>query len=253
MAEWGAFGFGVVLGWFAYFTNRYRKSDVQFSDLTTLVGVIGGGAITALFGEGKTALFGAYGVGLAVGFFAYFLVLLVMVTRSNGVFTVTWFLDGRRKRLADDEVIPGETRPTVAPMAVQLGGPQQAMAAPAVLARSPLAVAVEERDRATAAMADALRELMRRIGDTTDDAQRARLRETQVQLTQKYDELVALRLKDVLESESVRSALAKLNMITADLVAGAQEMKTAADTLATAAKMIDRATKAIGFIGAIFA
>ena len=253
MVEWGAFGFGVVLGWFMYFTNRYRKGDVQFSDLTTLVGVIGGGAITALFGEAKTALFGAYGAGLAVGFFAYFIVLLVMVNRSNGVFTVTWFLDGRRKRLADDEEIPGETRLTVAPMAVQLGGPQQTTGAPAVPARSPLAAAVEERDRAITATVDALRELMREIGDTTDDARRARLREAHGQLTQKLDELVALRLKDVLDSEQVRSALAKLNVITADLVAGAQEMKTAADTLATVAKMIDRATKAIGFLGTIFA
>lgn len=253
MALWGAFGFGVVLGWFMYFTNRYRKGDAQFSDLTTLVGVIGGGAVTALFGEAKTALFGAYGVGLAVGFFAYFILLLVMVSRSNGAFTATWFLDGRRKRLADDEEIPGETRPTVAPMAVQFGGPQQAMAVPTVPARSPLAAAVEERDRAITATVDALRELMREIGDTTDDARRARLREANVQLTQKLDELVALRLKDVLDSAQVRSALAKLNEITTDLVAGAREMKSAADTLATAAKMIGLATKAIGFLGAIFA
>jgi hypothetical protein len=104
-----------------------------------------------------------------------------------------------------------------------------------------------------AATIDALRELSRRIGDTTDDAQRASLREMHIQLTQRLDELVALRLRDVLESESVRSALAMLKAITAELVAGAQEMKTATDTLATAAKMIDRATKAIGFLGAIFA
>lgn len=253
MAEWGAFAFGAVLGWHVYFTNRYRKGEIQLSDLTTLLGVIGGGAITALFGEAKTALFGAYGMGLAVGFFAYFVTLLVLVKMSNGVFTVTWFLDGRRKRLADDQEILGETRPTVAPMAMQLGGPQQAMAPPAAVARSPLSAAVEVRDRAIVAMVDALRELMRRIGDTEDDAERARLREAHKQLTEKYDELVALRLKDVTESEAVRSALAKLDVITADLAAGAQEMKATADALAAAAKMIDRATKAIGFLGAMFA
>lgn len=258
MASLGAFAFGVVLGWHVYFTNRYRKGDIQLGDLTTLLGVIGGGAITALFGEAKTALFGAYGLGLAVGFFAYFVSLLVLVKRSNGVFTATWFLDGRRKRLAEDEEILGETRPTVAPMAMQFGGPQQAPAPPAAVQpaaapRSPLSAAVEVRDRAIAAMTEALRELMRRIGDTTDEAERARLREAHVALTAKYDELVALRLKDVLESEAVRSALAKLDLITSELAAGAQEMKSTADALATAAKMIDRATKAIGFLGAIFA
>ncbi len=183
----------------------------------------------------------------------HFVTLLLLVKMSNGVFTVTWLLDGRRKRLADDQEILGETRPTVAPMAMQLGGPQQAMVQPPAVTRSPLSAAVEVRDRAIVAMVDALRELMRRIGDTKDDAERARLREAHKQLTEKYDELVALRLKDVLESEAVRSALAKLDVITAELAAGAQEMKATADALATAAKMIDRATKAIGFLGAMFA
>jgi hypothetical protein len=100
----------VVLGWFTYFTNRYRKGEVQFTDLATLLGVIGGGAVTALFGDAKTTLFGAYGIGLAVGFFAYFLTLIVLVRRSKGVFTLAWFLDGRRRRLEDDEEIPGDSR-----------------------------------------------------------------------------------------------------------------------------------------------
>jgi hypothetical protein len=253
VAELGVFAFGVVLGWFVYYTNRYRKGEVQFSDLTALLGAIGGGAVTALFGEAKTALFGAYGLGLAAGFFAYFLTLIVLVRLSNGVFAVTWFLDGRRKKLADDEEIPGETRQTFAPMALRPGESGRARAALSVAARSPLAVAVEARDRAIMAMVDTLRDLMRRIGDTTDDAQRAQLREAHTQLTQKLDELVALRLKDVLDSESVRSALTRLDGLAAELVAGAQEMKTAANALPTAAKMTDRATKAIGFFGAMFA
>ncbi|MEO7159697.1 MAG: hypothetical protein ABIX00_04130 [Polaromonas sp.] len=249
MAEWGAFAFGVVLGWFVYFTNRYRKGEVQFSDLTTLLGVIGGGAVTALFGEAKTALFGAYGMGLAVGFFAYFLALMVLVKLSGGVFTATWFLDGRRKQLAENETF-GETRPTVAPMAVQLEGPQQAMA---TAARSPLCVAVDGRDRAMAALSDVLRDLMRRISDRTDAADRSELQEAHLRLTQKHDELATLRLKDLPDSESVRVALARLDAITAELVADAQEMKTTTNAPATAAKMIDRASRVIGFLGAMFA
>jgi uncharacterized membrane protein YeaQ/YmgE (transglycosylase-associated protein family) len=95
----GAFAFGLVIGWFTYFVNRYRKGDVQLTDVLTIVGAVGGGAILTLFPEG-TDLFGAYGIGLAVGFFAYFAVLLVLVAKSPN-FTRDWFLDGRRKAVED--------------------------------------------------------------------------------------------------------------------------------------------------------
>lgn len=118
MAELGAFAFGTVLGWFTYFTNRYRKADVQFSDITSFVGIVGGAAVTALFGDASTALFGAYGVGLAVGFFAYFIVLVWMVRHSGGAFGWTWFLDGRRKKVPDDETVEGADE-TAHPMAMR--------------------------------------------------------------------------------------------------------------------------------------
>jgi hypothetical protein len=91
----GAFCFGLLIGWYIYYINRYRKGDVQWSDLITLIGIIGGTAILALFPQG-TDLFGAYGIGLAVGFFLYFIVLQIMVGISKN-FNIDWFLDGRRK------------------------------------------------------------------------------------------------------------------------------------------------------------
>jgi len=91
----GAIGFGVLIGWFVYYINRYRSGDVQLSDLVTLIGVIGGTAVLALF-PAKSDLFGAYGIGLAAGFFLYFLVLIVLVSVSDN-FNVDWFLDGRRQ------------------------------------------------------------------------------------------------------------------------------------------------------------
>jgi hypothetical protein len=97
----GAGGFGLLIGWYVYMINRYRKSDVQLSDLVTLVGVIGGSAILGIFKAG-TDLFGAYGIGLAAGFFLYFAVLLVLVAVSRN-FDADWFLDGRR-RLPDGTV-----------------------------------------------------------------------------------------------------------------------------------------------------
>lgn len=93
----GAGGFGAIIGWYVYYINRYRKGDVQFSDLTAVIGIIGGGAVLALF-PAQTDLFGAYGIGLFAGFFGYFISLLIMVGRTSN-FTVDWFLDGRRKTM----------------------------------------------------------------------------------------------------------------------------------------------------------
>jgi lipid-A-disaccharide synthase-like uncharacterized protein len=92
----GAGCFGTLIGWYIYFINRNRKSDVQLSDLVTLIGVLGGSAVLVLF-PARTDLFGAYGIGLAIGFFGYFAVLIILVNISHN-FDVDWFLDGRRKK-----------------------------------------------------------------------------------------------------------------------------------------------------------
>jgi hypothetical protein len=95
LAVTGAFCFGVLIGWYVYYINRHRKESVKAGDLVTIVGVLGGGTILTLFPAGSS-LFGAYGIGLVTGFFAYFLILVVLVWRSEN-FTREWFLDGRRK------------------------------------------------------------------------------------------------------------------------------------------------------------
>src|SRR5207244_8492546 len=92
----GAGCFGALIGWYIYFINRNRKSDVQLSDLVTLIGVLGGSAVLVLF-PARTDLFGAYGIGLAIGFFGYFGVLSILVNISSN-FDVDWFLDVRRTR-----------------------------------------------------------------------------------------------------------------------------------------------------------
>lgn len=106
--------FGTIIGWYVYLINRYRKGDVQLSDLAALIGVIGGSAVLALF-DREGGLFGAYGIGLAIGFFSYFLSLIVMVSRSDN-FNIDWFLDGRRRKPSSDYVIPPGTAVTVTPM-----------------------------------------------------------------------------------------------------------------------------------------
>jgi hypothetical protein len=104
----GAAGFGAILGWYLYYVNRYRSADVRLADLITVVGILGGGAISALF-KPRSDLFGAYGLGLCVGFFGYFLVLVILVALSEN-FTLDWFLDGRRKRPVEPYYIPAEMK-----------------------------------------------------------------------------------------------------------------------------------------------
>lgn len=98
----GAGAFGAVVGWYVYYINRWRKDDVQLSDIVTLLGAIGGAAVLALF-PAKSDLFGAYGIGLAAGFFLYFFILVVLVNKAPG-FTSAWFLDGRAPALSDKEI-----------------------------------------------------------------------------------------------------------------------------------------------------
>jgi hypothetical protein len=100
----GAGCFGLILGWYLYFINRYRSGPVDFGDIITILGAVGGAAVTALFKAGSD-LFGAYGIGLAIGFFLYYAILNSMVARSPN-FDSDFFLDGRRKKLQPDSFIP---------------------------------------------------------------------------------------------------------------------------------------------------
>jgi hypothetical protein len=105
----GAGGFGALIGWYVYYINRYRKGDVQMSDLVALIGAIGGSAVLGLFPQ-RSDLFGAYGIGLFSGFFSYLLMLIALVGRSKN-FDSDWFLDGRRKKPVDPYDIPGGQTP----------------------------------------------------------------------------------------------------------------------------------------------
>jgi hypothetical protein len=59
---------------------------VTCADLVGLNGAIGGGGVLALFPAG-TALFGAHGIGLFLGYFGYLGMLFVLVWRSrNGAY-----------------------------------------------------------------------------------------------------------------------------------------------------------------------
>ncbi|MEU2280658.1 hypothetical protein ABZ614_01590 [Streptomyces sp. NPDC013178] len=73
----GSGAFGLVIGWIAYRTLRRAKDGSRVSDLVTVVAALGGGTvINARFPEPD--LFACYGLGLAAGFFGYFLVSLLV-------------------------------------------------------------------------------------------------------------------------------------------------------------------------------
>jgi hypothetical protein len=117
----GAGGFGAIIGWYVYYINRYRKGDVQLSDLVSVMGVLGGSAVLALF-PANTDLFGAYGIGLAVGFFGYFIALIFMANISEN-FNVDWFLDGRRKLPDGTIFVPQMGTPTAGGTAMAVKKP----------------------------------------------------------------------------------------------------------------------------------
>jgi hypothetical protein len=80
-SDFGALLFGVVVGWVTYRTLVRRTDAVSLSDIATVIGAVGGGAVVALFDSEH--LFGLYAIGLAIGFFAYLLVFFAINGRKK--------------------------------------------------------------------------------------------------------------------------------------------------------------------------
>ncbi|HEV8262305.1 MAG TPA: hypothetical protein VGQ19_16330 [Burkholderiales bacterium] len=65
----GAVCFGFVVGWVTYRTLRRQGETVALSNIASVIGAIGGAAVTGLFNTPQ--LFGWYSIGLFLGFFLY--------------------------------------------------------------------------------------------------------------------------------------------------------------------------------------
>lgn len=76
----GSLCFGIVIGWITHRTLR-RSKPSGLSDIATIIGAIGGAAVTGLFHR-DTGDFGGYCVGLLIGFFAY-LIVAIKTTPPN--------------------------------------------------------------------------------------------------------------------------------------------------------------------------
>jgi hypothetical protein len=95
MEHLGAACFGAVIGWLTYFTIRYKKEHA-ISDLSAVIAALGGGAILHLFTK-ESETFSWYAIGLAIGFFGYVLVLLLIGLFSKQL-TLADLLDGSKTK-----------------------------------------------------------------------------------------------------------------------------------------------------------
>jgi hypothetical protein len=77
----GAVCFGLVVGWVTYRTLARRTDGVSLSDIATVIGAVGGAAVVTIFKD--KMLFGLYSIGLAVGFFAYLIVYIILNGRAK--------------------------------------------------------------------------------------------------------------------------------------------------------------------------
>jgi len=87
MENIGAICFGLVIGWITYRTLRRKEGNAALSDIAAVIGAVGGAGITSLFGAAN--LFDAYCIGLAIGFFGYFIIGLI-VDKGSGS---GWMMD----------------------------------------------------------------------------------------------------------------------------------------------------------------
>ncbi len=83
---WGSICFGAVIGWITYYTMRKSTQPRTLSDITVILSALVGPAVLAVFPapvEGtKQTMFGYYGIGLAVGFFLYYVVFVALLWKA---------------------------------------------------------------------------------------------------------------------------------------------------------------------------
>ncbi len=77
----GAFFFGLLLGWVFYRTLRLNAGVSGVAEIASIIGVLGGAAVLALFKS--DVLFGWYATGLLIGFFAYFALDLLLYGKQQ--------------------------------------------------------------------------------------------------------------------------------------------------------------------------
>jgi len=88
VSEIGALAFGIVIGWICYRTLRRKEGAAALSDISSVIGAVGGGAVVTLFKSG--ALFGWYSIGLFAGFVLYLIISMAVYGKASAG---TWMGD----------------------------------------------------------------------------------------------------------------------------------------------------------------
>lgn len=76
IAMTGAVCFGIVVGYITYRTLARTTEKASITDLAAVIGAVGGGAITTIYGSANGSVFGLYSIGLLVGMALYLLLSL---------------------------------------------------------------------------------------------------------------------------------------------------------------------------------
>jgi ABC-type uncharacterized transport system permease subunit len=78
-----------VIGWVTYRTLRRKAESAALGDIAAVIGAVGSATIITLF---KNAAFDDYCIGLAVGFFAYFIsgIVIEKLGKGDGKPVGTW-------------------------------------------------------------------------------------------------------------------------------------------------------------------
>jgi hypothetical protein len=69
----GSVCFGIVVGYITYRTLARTTDKAAITDLATVIGAVGGGAITTVYGPADGSLFAMYSIGLLGGMALYLL------------------------------------------------------------------------------------------------------------------------------------------------------------------------------------
>jgi uncharacterized membrane protein YeaQ/YmgE (transglycosylase-associated protein family) len=102
----GALCFGLVVGYVTYRVLVRTTDRSAITDLTAVLGAVGGGAVTGLF-DPQTELFAMYAIGLAVGMAVYGAIYYVL----NGKEATAKVLAGREVTTPPPPPVPSSERP----------------------------------------------------------------------------------------------------------------------------------------------
>jgi len=83
---YGSLCFGMVIGWITYYTMRKNTKERTLADLTVIISALIGPAVLAVFpapvAETRQTMFGYYGIGLAIGFFLFYILFVLFLFKA---------------------------------------------------------------------------------------------------------------------------------------------------------------------------